>query len=116
MTIEVGDIKTFTLITGMEVLGKVKAVGEGYFAVSDTFGVQVHPRADANGNQVGIQVTLIPLTPFALQESKTGGMDVELYFSSILLSTNPPQQLIEQYAAQTGTIIPPPTKTIKTFK
>lgn len=113
MSIETGDIKTFTLITGMEIIGKVTDIKDNFFTVSEAFLVRVDPEFDDNKRQVGIKVAIAPLTPFALSQSKSGGLDIDLYFSSVLLSTNPPDQLTAQYVAQTGGIIAPPPKKIQ---
>lgn len=113
MNIKVGDIKSFTLITGMEIIGKVSEIGEQRFSISKAYGVQVQPRTDESGNPSGVSVSLGPLSPFAMAEDKSGAMDIELYFSTILLATNPPEQLIAQYCTQTGSIVMPPEKKVK---
>ena len=109
MSVKVGDIKSFTLITGMEVLGEVAAINDGYFEVREAFGVMV---AEGEGGQINVQ--LRPLAAFATHESPTGGLPVELYFSTILLSTNTPQGLLDHYANATGKILTPPEKKIVT--
>jgi len=112
MTINAGDIKSFTLITGMEIIGKVAAVHEEYFEITEAFGVQVEQRVNEQNQPVGVEVGMRPLTSFAMQESRTGGMDIELYYSTLLLSTNPPEGVIMNYAQLTGAIIAPPEKKI----
>ena len=107
MTVKVGDIKSFTLITGMEILGEIEAIHDGYYDVKEAFGIAA---SDDGGGNLTLQIR--PLTAFATHESPTGGLPLELYFSTILLSTKPPQGLIEHYAKQTGSIITPPEKAI----
>lgn len=107
--VKVGDIRSFTLITGMEIIAEVESIESAYFSVKEGFGIAASN--DGGGN---ITLELRPLTPFAMHESSTGGMPLELYFSSILLSTTPPQGLVEHYSKQTGKIIAPPERKIVT--
>ena len=105
--VENGDIRSFTLITGMEILAEVESVEDNYFVVKEAFGI-----AASDDGQGGLTLQLRPLTAFATHESPTGGMPLELYYATILLSTNPPSGLIEHYERQTGAIITPPEKKI----
>ena len=105
--VEVGDIKSFTLITGMEIIAEVEGIQDGYFVVKEAFGI-----AASDDGRGGLTLQLRPLTAFATNESPTGGMPLELYYATILLSTNPPGGLIEHYKKQTGAIITPPEKKI----
>lgn len=109
--VEVGDIRSFTLITGMEIIGEVESIEDNYFSVKEGFGIAA---SDDGGGNLTLQ--LRPLTAFATNESPTGGLPLEMYFATILLSTKPPQGLIEHYAKQTGAIITPPEKKIVTAR
>jgi hypothetical protein len=100
--IEEGDIKSFMLITGMEILGKVKKIENGYYDIEKAYGIH------ASQIEKRIHIELAPITPFAMNESSDGAVNVQLYFTTILLSIDPPVQLIEQYARQTGSIFVPP--------
>lgn len=108
MKIEEGNIMTFTLLSGMELIGKVRKFHENelYLELTDTFMVMVQQGQDADGN-FATQVRLQPLSPFAFEENKHGGVSVNLYLPTVLLSINPPEQLTEQYARATGNIIAP---------
>ena len=105
MTIEVGSIKTFTLITGMEIIGKVTSVDDAVYSIEKAFAVNVEPQPDGS---FGVRVSLAQLSPF-----ETGGVDLELYKYTILISTNPPEGLVEQYKTTTGSIVTPITKKIQ---
>jgi hypothetical protein len=113
MTLQVGEVKTFTLITGMEIIGRITSVEEGYFCVEEAFGVAV---IDAGGGQMQLEIR--PLTAFAPAQSKTAGMEIELYHSTILLSTAPPQGFMDHYLnhIEPHTIARPPEKKIITPK
>ena len=114
MSVKVGDIKSFTLITGMEVIAKVASIDDGVYNLSEAFAVTVEATTDAHGNQTGARIGMAPLSPFAMAESKSGGMNIDLFHPTILLATNPPTQLVDQYTTQTSTILTPPKQKIVT--
>lgn len=105
MKIEEGKVMGFTLITGMEVVGKVVEVHDNYVELKDAFmlNVQQVPTDEGVQTQIGLQ----PLTPFAFEETKHGGVSVDLYLYTVLLSVNLPEQITDQYSTMTGNIITP---------
>lgn len=106
MKIEEGKVMGFTLISGMEVVGKVEKLHENYVELKDAYALNVQQGQDEEG-QFRTQVGLQPLTPFAFEDSKHGGIGVNLYLYTILLSVNLPQQITDQYSQATGNIIAP---------
>lgn len=92
MTLKTGDIRTFTLITGMEIMAEIVSVEDGYYSVKEAFGLV--SRDDGKGKLV---FELRPLSAFATAQTPTGGLPLELYFSTLLLSTPPPDGFLEHY-------------------
>ena len=103
MKLEVGDVKSFTLISGMEVIGKVLSMEDNQIEIGSAFAVSLQPAPDGQGVQVGFA----PLSPFI-----RGPLDLTLYKYTLLLAVDPPEALLQQYATQTGSIIAPPRKKI----
>lgn len=103
MSVEVGDIKIFTLLAGIELIGKVTAVNSHGYSLDKVYAISATPKDGG-----GVNVQLMPISPFALDESKDGAISTDIYFSNILLTLNPPLQLIEHHAKKTGSIITPP--------
>jgi hypothetical protein len=106
MKIEKNNVMIFTLIGGMEVIAKVSELHDNYVEVKDAFAVAVEQGQDESG-EFRTSVGLRPMSPFAFEESKHGGIDLNLYFATILISLPVPQQLSDQYSQATGSIIAP---------
>ena len=102
MSIEIGSIKTFTLLTGMEIIGKVVGINDGVFDLEGAFAVNLQAGPPDGSGKPMAQVSLAQLSPF-----EEGGVDLELYKSTILISTNPPDMLITQFIQANSSIITP---------
>jgi len=105
MKIEEGKVMGFTLISGMEVVGKVVEVHDNYVELTDAYALSVQQAQTEEGVQT--QVGLQPLSPFAFEESKHGGISLNLYLYTVLLSVKLPAQIVDQYSTMTGNIITP---------
>ena len=99
MSIEIGSIKTFTLITGMEIIGEVVGIRDGVFDIEGAFAVNLQP---APTDKHVAQVSLAQLSPF-----EDGGIDLELYKGTILISTDPPVSLVAQFRQANSSIALP---------
>lgn len=114
MSIEVGEIKIFMLVSGLEIIGKVEEVTDDYCKVKNAYAMQYHPQMNEQGQPVGIQINMSPLSVMVQKESRTGAADIDrLYFSSILKPIDPPEELSAQYSVQTGSVIQPSNKKIQ---
>ena len=112
--IDAGDVRIFTLITGMEILGKVSKVENEVYHVAGAFGIQLQPDINESGQQIGVRIGIGVLSAFAQNKSKTGSMDIILHESSIMSVNDPPEDLVTQYSTLTGSVIAPPSRKIQT--
>lgn len=113
MLIQKGDVMIFTLISGLEVLGRVKEVKEDRYEIENAMGIQSQQQVDENGMPVGVRIGLGVLSAFAQNNSQIGAMDATLHFSIIMSPQQVPEELIEQYSRLTGTIVPAHSSAIK---
>lgn len=104
--VENGQVRSFALITGMEIVGTVKEVTDSTYVLSKAYALIF------NQTEQRINVQLRPFSPFAMEISKDGSMDVVLERGSVLISIKPPESLIKQYQQMTGSIITPEEKKI----
>jgi hypothetical protein len=111
MKIEEDKVMGFTLISGMEVVGKIVAVHDDYVELKDAYALNVQPMQGENG-EVQTQVGLQPLSPFAFEEASHGGINVNLYLYTVLISVKLPESLVTQYSTMTGNIITPQSDNI----
>jgi hypothetical protein len=110
---EVGDLRTFTLVSGMEIVGTIAAINDGSYTLVEAFAVQLQPVANERGEQTGAQVGLAPLSPFAMTQSDSWGLTLDLYNFTMLLSLPAPDVLVEAYDKHlnpSGLITPPEKK------
>jgi hypothetical protein len=110
---EVGDIKIFTLTTLLELIGKVSAVHDDRYELSQAYAIQLSQQMDGEGRPM-ISAAMSPLSMFIEKDEKSGGSDVVLYFNNILRPSDPPEDMVNQYSTITGSIIAPPSHRIQT--
>ena len=107
-----GDVKIFTLTTLLELIGKVKKVGEDHYDLTDVLAIRMEPQTDSEGRPV-LMTQIVPLSMLIEKDEKSGATNLELYFSSILKVSDPPEEMLNQYSMVTGSILAPPSKKIQ---
>lgn len=111
---EYGDVKIFTLATGLEILGKIHSVTDDGFEVENALAVQMQPEVGENGQPTGgVRIGVSPLSAFAADGSTTGAADIFIHRSLIFAMPKVPGELAEQYMTLTGTIAVSPRGNIQ---
>lgn len=92
------NIKCFSLLNGMELIGKVKDETSELFSLENTLLFVL----EANG--VDRSLKLAPPSMFS-NESNRDGMTLELYKTSIVFTYTPKDDIEKQYAELTNSLI-----------
>ncbi len=102
--LEAGDVRIFTLTTLLELIGKVSAVYDDHYELSQVYAIQLNQQMDGDGRAM-ISAAMSPLSMFIDKDEKSGASNVKLYFSNILRPSRPPEDMLNQYSTITGSII-----------
>lgn len=92
------NIKCFSLLNGMELIGKIKNENDEFFSLEGSLLFVL----EANGQERRLK--LAPPSLFSNQNERDG-MTMDLYKSSIAFSYHPKDEISQQYADLTSSLI-----------
>ena len=103
--IQAGTPYVFSLLNGMEFIGKVDTVNStnDSWQLTNTFQFTMQPKMDDTGRQVGASIGLT--FSCHLGEHSDKGQDVLVPASAVAMIYPPSEQLAEMYSQQTQSLV-----------
>lgn len=103
--IQAGTPYIFSLLNGMELIGKVDVTNSttNAWQITNAFQFTMQPKMDESGKQIGASIGLTFACHLGEHENK--GQDVMVPVSAVALIYSPSEQLGKMYADQTASLI-----------